>query len=334
MRRFFVALVLVLAIYLVFSRFAQAAQVWATLQQGNPFWLLLAGLTQLAWLVDVGETYRFVYRLLGMEISLRQVLLLVATGNFVNVAAPSGGVGGMAIFVADGRRRGLSPSRVTVAWALFLVFDYFGFLCVLALGLLVMVRRNRLDPASLSAAFLLFLLALALADVLILGARSAARLEQVLLRWTRLINRLLRPFLRRDYLSEARAHTFATGAAEGLSALRTHWQRYLMPAALGLLSKLLLIGVLFLTFLAFNQPFSPGTLIAGFSISYLFLVVSPTPAGLGFVEGIMPLTLIALSIPQEPAFLVTLAYRGLTFWLPLGYGFIAFRLWQRHFGQP
>ena len=333
MRRFLTALVLVLAVYLIFSRFAEAQKVVATLQSGNLFWLVLAALAQLAWLVDVAETYRFVYRLLGMELSLPRLLPLVATSNFVNVAAPSAGVGGMAIFISDARRRGLSTARVTVAGALYLVFDYFGFLCVLALGMIVLFRRNRLDPASLSAAAVLLVLALVLAGVLILGARSAKSLERVLVRVARVINRLVHPILRRDYLSEARASSFAAEVAEGLSALRTHWQAYLLPAALALLSKALLICVLYLTFLAFDQPSTLGMLIAGFSISYLFLIVSPTPAGLGFVEGIMPLTLMALGVHKEPALLVTIAYRGLTFWLPFGYGFIALRLWQHRYGK-
>jgi uncharacterized protein (TIRG00374 family) len=103
----------------------------------------------------------------------------------------------------------------------------------------------------------------------------------------------------------------------------------LMPAALALLSKALLIGVLLSTFMAFRQPFTLGVLIAGFSIGYLFLIVSPTPAGLGLVEGIMPLTFMALGVSRASAVLITAAYRGFTFWLPFGYGFIAFRLWHR-----
>ena len=299
MRRFLTALVLVLAIYLVYSRFAEAQNVMATLQRGKLGWLLLAALLQLAWLACIAEAYRFVYRLLGMEISLRNILALVAASNFVNVAAPTAGVGGMAIFISDARRRGLPTARVTVAGALFLLFDYIGFLCVLAVGMLVLVRRNRLDPASLSAAALLFILAVALADLLILGARSTAALGRLLARCARLVNRLAYPFIRRDYWSETAAQAFAAAAAEGLSALRANWKAYLWPAGLALLSKGLLVGVLYLTFMAFGQPASPGAVIAGFSIGYLFVIVSPTPAGLGFVEGILPLTLVALGVLKE-----------------------------------
>jgi uncharacterized protein (TIRG00374 family) len=269
-----------------------------------------------------------------MESSLRQLLPLVATSNFVNVVAPSAGVGGVAVFVSDARRRGLPSARVTVAGALFLLFDYFGFLCILALGLVVLLRRNRLDPGSLSAAGILLVLAVGLGSLLLLGARSAEALARVLVRGARFINRLLFPFIGRDYLSEARAYSFASEVTEGLSALRANWRAYVAPGVLTLLGKVLLIGVLAFTFMAFQQPFSPGTLIAGFSISYLFLIVSPTPAGLGFVEGIMPLTFMALSVPRASAVLITVAYRGLTFWLPFGYGFLAFRFWQRRGGTP
>jgi glycosyltransferase 2 family protein len=284
MRRFLTALVLVLAIYLVYSRFAEAQNVMATLQRGHLGWLLLAALTQVAWVACVAEAYRFVYRLLGMEISLRNILALVAASNFVNVAAPSAGVGGMAVFISDARRRDLPVARVTVAGALYLLFDYFGFLCVLTVGLLVLFRRNRLDPASLSAAAGLLILAVTLAALLILGVRSVTAFQQLLVRGARLINRLVHPFIRRDYWPESAALAFATAAGEGLSALRANWRAYLLPAALALLSKGLLVCVLYLTFIAFGQPTSPGAIIAGFSIGYLFVIVSPTPAGLGFVK--------------------------------------------------
>jgi len=80
-----------------------------------------------------------------------------------------------------------------------------------------------------------------------------------------------------------------------------------------------------LTFLAFKTPFSPGTIVAGWSISYLFTIVSPTPAGIGLVEGLLPLTLTTLNVPLGAATVITLVYRGVTFWLPLCIGMLAFR---------
>ncbi len=91
-------------------------------------------------------------------------------------------------------------------------------------------------------------------------------------------------------------------------------------------SKILLMGILLLCFIAFEVPLAPGTLVAGFSLGYLFLIVSPTPAGIGFVEGGLTLALTSLKVPLGAAAVIALSYRGITFWLPLAFGAYAFRL--------
>ncbi len=333
MRRLFTALIVLLAVAFIGSQWDELQQVFASLQRGDLLWLALAILVQLMWLVSTALTYQAIYRLLGMSASLKELFPLVVTSNFVNVATPSGGMGGLAVFIGDARRHQRSTARVTIAGVLFILFDYFGFLCVLALGLLVLFRRNHLNVAEVTAAIILFIVALALAAIITLGIRAPQLLERVL-RWgARTVNRLLFPLRHRPYLSEDRAHEFAIEAAEGLHELRTDWREYLLPAAYSLAGKALLITILFLTFLAFNQPFSVGTLIAGFSMAFLFMIVSPTPAGVGFVETVMPAALTALGVPAGAALIIALAYRGLTFWLPFLYGFIALRVLQRRWEQ-
>ncbi len=63
----------------------------------------------------------------------------------------------------------------------------------------------------------------------------------------------------------------------------------------------------------------------------LFWIVSPTPQGIGVVEGVMTLVFTSLGVPAAVSTTVTLAFRGLTFWLPLIVGFIILR-WVRTFG--
>ena len=83
--------------------------------------------------------------------------------------------------------------------------------------------------------------------------------------------------------------------------------------------------VLICAFLSFEVTFSPGTIIAGFSIAYLFLIVSPTPSGIGIVEGLMPIALTSLNVNWSQAVVITLTYRTVTFWVPFGIGAAAFR---------
>ena len=98
---------------------------------------------------------------------------------------------------------------------------------------------------------------------------------------------------------------------------------------LTLINKLLLVTILGIVFLAFKVPTSVAIVIAGFSIAYLFVIVSPTPAGVGIVEGVMTLGLKSLGIPLEAAVVVTMAYRAVTFWFPLLLGMISFRTLHR-----
>jgi hypothetical protein len=90
--------------------------------------------------------------------------------------------------------------------------------------------------------------------------------------------------------------------------------------------------VLFLVFMAFKVPVTLGTLVAGFSIGNLFNIVSPTPSGIGIVEGTLTLALASLHVPLAAATVVALAYRGIVFWLPLFLGMVTFR-WIMHPGR-
>ncbi len=329
MRRILPALLLLLAVYLVVTRFTEVEQIAETLSRANPGWIALAVLVQLLWAAVVAVTYKFTYRLVGMQATFLQLLPLDIASTFINIVAPSGGVGGVAIFIADARHRGLSTPRVTLAGVLYVLFDYFSFFCVLALGLGVLFQRNHLTGVELGASAILLLVALALAGLLFLGASQPPAFERVLKWGARTINRLVRPILRRDYLSEARAHAFAVETALAMRSLRTHPRDYLLPAASSLVARILHVSLLALTFLAFEVPFNLGTVIAAYSIGLLFVIVSPTPAGLGVVEGMLTLALTTLRIPISTATVLTLAFRALTFWLPFVNGFLALRWLER-----
>jgi uncharacterized protein (TIRG00374 family) len=238
-------------------------------------------------------------------------------------------MGGMAFFISHAVRNGQSAGKVTIVNMLWLFLDYVAFMVVLALGLIVLFRRNDLDSTEIAASVVMFAIAAGLGFLLYLGSRSADKLGNVLAALARLINRIAGPLLHRAYLNEARAHEFAHEMATDLQSLRERYHSLSIPLLYALLSKTLLMCVLVMVFLAFQVPFSAGTIIGGFAIAYLFLIVSPTPAGVGIIEGVMPLALSSLRVPWSQAVVITLAYRGITFWIPLGVGAVAFRMLEK-----
>jgi uncharacterized protein (TIRG00374 family) len=331
MRKFLVVLVLFLGVAFVILSFGELGKIAETLKQGNFWFLGLAFTIELGWFVILGLTFQAIYRLLGLHEEMSRLTLIAAAANFINVIAPSAGVGGVALFINDAKRNNHPPGKVTVAGALFLLFDYAAFLIVLALGLIVLVRRNNLTSGEITASLILLTIACVLGFLLYLGSRSAELLGNALAKMARLVNFVIRPFIHRDYLSETRAHTFASEIADGLSSLPGKPRSMLRPMLFALANKAILMGVLTCTFLAFNVQFSAGTIIAGFSIGYLFMIVSPTPSGIGVVEGVLALALTSLRVDWSQAVIITLAYRAMTFWVPLGFGAWAFR--SLHLGK-
>jgi uncharacterized protein (TIRG00374 family) len=325
MKKFIVVIFLFLGVGIVVLSFGELESTVATLQQARLRYLFLAFLLLAIWMGNVGLTYKAIYHLLGIEESRSRLTLLAAASNFINIVAPTAGVGGIAIFANDARRHGHPPGKATLAGALFLLFDLTGFLCVLALGWIVLLRRNDLTVGDITASLIILIIASIFAFLLYLGYRSADALGNVLARIAHTVNRLVRPFIHRDYLSEERAHAFAAEIAEGLAGLPERPKHLLIPLLHALANKALLIGILLCSFLSFGVSFSAGTIIAGWAIGYLFLIVSPTPSGIGVVEGIMPLTLASLRVPYEAAVVVTLTYRAVTFWVLLAVGAWAFR---------
>ena len=329
MRKFLFILILFLGAAFVYLSFGELESIIETLQHGNIWFILLAILIQCAWFLMMGLIYQSLYHVLGMQERVARLALLSASATFVNIVAPTIGMSGMAFFIAQAARKGRSAGKVTVVTMLGLFLDYVAFLFVLALGLIVLFRRNDLDPTEIAASGVIFVIASGFGFLLYLGSRSAEAFGNALAWMARLVNRIVEPFLHRAYLSEERAYEFAHEMADDLQSLPQRYDSLLLPLLYSLAGKALLMCVLLSVFLAFKVPVTAGTIIGGFAIAYLFLIVTPTPAGVGIVEGVMPLALTSLLVPWSEAVVITLAYRGITFWIPLTFGAVAFRILQR-----
>ncbi len=325
MRKFILALVLLLGILFILLRMAEVETIVETLQHGDWRFLLLAIGVVFLWLVSMAFAYQTIYRAIGLEEGLEQLLLVSTAAFFVNVVAPTAGMSGVALFAAEARRRNYSPGRAVMAGVLYVLYDYASFFCVLVLGLGVLFRRNHLSVVELTTSAIFLAIAIMMAALLFLGMRSAEGLGNVLAWIARLVDRILKPLIHRDYFSEKRAHQFARDAAEGLREVRQEPKKLLAPFLLFLTKQAILITILFLSFMAYQVPVSLGTLIASFAIGTLTLIVSPTPAGLGFVEGTLALVLVSMYVREGAALVITLTYRAFTFWIPLLFGMIAFR---------
>src|SRR5512137_1532084 len=127
MKKFVILIFLFLGMAVVVLSFGELESILATLQKAHMRWMFLALALETLWLANVGLTYKSIYHLLGIEENRDRLILAAASSNFVNIVAPTAGVGGIAIFANDARRRGNPPGKATLAGALFLVIDQAAF---------------------------------------------------------------------------------------------------------------------------------------------------------------------------------------------------------------
>lgn len=325
MRRIIAIIALTLGVIFIFTQFTEIGGIFQTVRQARWQFILLALIVEAFWLLTVGLTYKLIYRALNMQDHYTHLTMMAAAAYFIDVVAPSMGVGGVSIFVTEAKRRNLSMGKATAAGAVYVTLDYIGLLSIISLGLIVLFRRNSLSTTEIIPSAIIATMATIAITVLYLGSKSASRLGRFLAYFVRGINRILRPFIKRPYLREKNAIRYAHDLSSGLTELKGDPRRLLPPLILATFKQILLIFILALCFLAFNTPISIGTLVASFSIGYMFLIVSPTPSGVGFVEGALTLALTSMYVPLRDAVVISLVYRGITFWAPMVVGLLAFQ---------
>jgi hypothetical protein len=327
-----VVFILFAAIFII-ARMAEIEQMGRLLASISANYLILALVAEGLWMVVASLIYQKNFKIVGIKEGFKHTFFLSSSANFANVVTPSWGMAGLAVFWADAEHRGYSKGSATVVCTLYMIFEYLSLLLVISLGFFSLLKRSLLGWPLISSALVLFAFVIFMVYMLFLGLRYPDKFRAFFVGASRFLNRLVRGLIRREFLPLSSAETFTDTAIESINLLQSQWRKLMVPFGLAMVNKVILITILMLMFIAFKEPFSPGILIAGFSLCYLFFYASPTPAGIGIVEGVMTLALKSLGVTLASATLITLSFRGFTFWLPLLVGFTSFRFLSREEGK-
>jgi uncharacterized protein (TIRG00374 family) len=107
------------------------------------------------------------------------------------------------------------------------------------------------------------------------------------------------------------------------------WQALLLAVGRWLLDYLTLLAAL----TAVQADPRPSTVLLAFCAAQFLGTVPLTPGGLGFVEAGLSGTLALAGVPAGAAVVATLAYRLVSFWLPIPAGAVAAVLHRRNYGR-
>ncbi len=312
-------------VWFLASRLGDLRQLVAVLSTGRWPWIVLAAASQLGYFVLFAWMFQVAFSTVGVEARVRELVPVVLGAVFVNTLAPSGGTAGMALYTDNAIRHGQSGARAAAGALLATVIDFFAFAVVLLAGMAHLFSHSQLHTVEVVAAALLTLVSAVQVGALVLALGHPASLVRAL-RWTqRAIERLLRLLRRPTSLRADWADATAAQLADAARIFRTHPARIAKSFLIGVASNAISISTLYFLFAAFNQPISLGVLVSGYAMAILFLNVSPVPQGIGVVEGLMTLVLTSLGLSSASALAVTLAFRGMSLWVPIVLGFLLLR---------
>jgi uncharacterized protein (TIRG00374 family) len=311
------AILLTLAIYVLFPRIVDLEGALHKIDDGDPLWIGLA----LAFNVVAFGAYVALFRgVVGekvIHLTISESYQITMAGLAATRLFSAGGAGGILLTYWALRKAGMERRRSVCRMIAFLVLLYsFYLLALVVFGILlrtgVLPGEAPLSvtviPAAIAGAalILMFLLALLPEDF----ERRIAKLTSG--RFARLAH----------WLATAPA-TFAQGTRTAIAFMRHPSQGGLaVVGAIGFWGAN--IGILWASFEAFGVSVPFGVIVQGFFVGMVANLFPLAPGGVGAVDAGMIGAFVVFGIPLDEASVAVLTYRVIAFWVPLPPGIIAF----------
>jgi uncharacterized protein (TIRG00374 family) len=288
--------------------------VWAaapTLREANPWWFAAMALAQAASFVSM-------WRLQRIALDTTNTFLVATTqlaSNAASKVVPAGGAAGAAVQHRMLVRGGVDPIRSITGVTVVAILTNASVFVMPVVTLPVLLGGTPVHESLVTAAWLGVGLAagLIVAAVVLVGSDGVVRTVGRGTQWV--LNRVRR---RRETGLPDR---LAKERALFLEFLGPRWPRVIAWTTgkigfdyLSLLAALAAVGA---------RP--RATLVVLAYVAAMVLATIPiTPGGLGFVEAGLTATLTVSGVPGAAATTATLAYRLVSYWLPLLAGGIAY----------
>lgn len=318
-------LLVLLAFFILAFKFADLHQLYLNIKQSELSFIFLAILAQFFYFVLFTVTYKISFRIVNIKYSFRRLFPLTFAYIFVNVVAPTLGASGPALFATEASRRKESSVRTLAGVLVANLAQFITFTGILFLGAFYLYIRGGLKDYQIAASLLLIIITALLMSLIPLAIKKPKSLKKYLYWQTKIFNKLLKIFYRKkrfqdDWIEDG-VNEFSD-ASKSVTRQSSEIKKlifyYFLVHGMNIFS-------LFLIFMAFHQHILFRALISGFVMGVLFQIVGITPYGIGLTESAMALTFTSLGVATESAILITLTYRGITFWLPFLIGFILLR---------
>ena len=302
-----IVIVAVVGLYFLIPKLAGLNKTWGQLRHGDPVWLAVAAVLELASIAGYILLFRNVFGRGMPRIDWRASIQIPLAGIAAIRLLSAAGAGGVAVTAWALTRAGMQGAVIAcriVATYVLQYGIYLGAMLICGLGLWFGAFPGGGSFSLLIIPALFSVVVIMLVVSMIFIPEDFERRLGVVARRRSRIGRLA------ARLATA-PETMGSGVRTAISVVRERPIALLGAAAYWAFD----IAVLGVCFRAFGQVVPVAVLVMGYFIGTLGSLL-PLPGGIGGVEGGMIGAFAAFGVPGGRAVVGVLAYRAISFWLP------------------
>lgn len=272
------------------------------------------------------KSYQKVFEMNGISKNPWKLLKLNLSGQAVNVIIPTAGLSHAVVYIEEARKRNESIHRTLNSVIMTYISDYTSICVFLIFSLIYLYFIDyKVVPYVWIPALIFILLTFSVYFLAFYAGKGSVRLEKIIKNIARVVEIPFRKLLKKKNVFQESVEKLYQEFKEVNRSILSDPKDWLLVIFYALLKHFCLIVSLYLILISFGINPPLRVVISAYSVGAALLVVSPTPSGIGFVEGGMYFIFTSLDVSAPIATSTIIIYRSITFWLPLFLGFFFYQ---------
>jgi phosphatidylglycerol lysyltransferase len=310
------------AVIILLAKASEIAELAQTVAQGAIFPLIIAAVFQFGRYLFQSIALSASFEAVGETAQWKKLMPIVFSGIFINTIAPTGGTAGTVLIVDDAYKRGIPTGKGTSAALVYQMGVYSGFILIMFIGFIILQVTGHLDLIAFLAGMVMVMVVAFFGGILFICRKNPSLLLSLFYPIERYIEKLFKKFKRNP--PKPWAENLVCTARDAAEEIAKNPRGLINVLGFSLLAS----GLEMLCFICVGISFGVtaiNELIAGYVITNIFTVVSPSPNGVGFAEAAATITLTSYGTPATISTAVALVFRGFVFWIPFAVGALLLR---------
>jgi uncharacterized protein (TIRG00374 family) len=309
------------ALYVLLPTISRTVGAWPRLAKLSPLWFAAAVVAEAASFVCTFALQRIVLRTKGWF----AVVAAGLTGNAVTNVLPGGSAAGAAVQFKMLERSGTDTDTAVGGLTATSLLSIGGLLALPVFALPAILGGAAVSPGLDHTA----LIGLAGFGLYIVVGLIVMTTDKPLAMFGSMVQSLLNKIPRRKTKTHDLPDRLLRQRDDIRSALGRNWWKAVLLIGGRLLFDYL---SLLLALRATGSSPRPSVVLLAYAATGIIALVPLTPGGLGVVEASLSGLLVLAGVHPRAAVVATLAYRLISYWLPLVAGAIAYPLFRRRYG--